>query len=70
MVNQTFVLFPILHQHASQPLWKSQFVEKKVSHEHFTRKKIGPIMSLKDRALYHSNCGWWEGGGGAGGGRG
>ena len=20
-------------------------------------------MSLKDRALYHSNCGWWEGGG-------
>ena len=21
-------------------------------------------MSHKDRALYHSNCGWWWGGGG------
>ena len=56
-LNVSFI--SILHQHASQPLWKSQFMKKKVSHEHFTGKKIGPIMSHKDRALYHSNCGWW-----------
>lgn len=62
-LNVSFI--SILHQHASQPLWKSQFmIEKKVSHEHFMRKKIGLIMSQKDHALYHSNYGWWWGGGG------